>query len=558
MKLMSLAAVALASTTLVASAPAQAHPVGDRAVSAGSTWLKAQLTDGFLIGQYGPEYGPSIDVGLSLAETGDTGGMAAVDTALRGAIDNYISGEAFGDAGSTYAGPTGKAATFAVVAGADPRSYGGVDLIARLEAVISTAPPTAGRIKDVSMYGDYANVIGQSFAARALTAVGSDLADEATNFLLEQQCGAGFFRFGLTRDTSSAQQGCVTGAADSASDLDATALAVINLFATPDASPSVIAAARSGASWLESQQSVDGSFGANSNTTGLAGWALGEAGKVAAATGAAGWLRGLQIADLAPCATTLAADNGAIAPSRAALATSRTSGGIANAQRIAYAYASAQALPALASVPAGVGSLGIAAPTSAVENSTITVRVTGLGAGEAGCVSFGSQAKLVTGTGGMVDVSFALPAGAVTHTFRLTTLGGSLTATTAATTPAPAAATPTPTPEPEVGTLDVRRVVKVTGSKFRVSLTCEGEVACAGKLKVRTARAVELRSGTRVVTVAKRTYSLAAGVEKNPVLTLSRPGRALLADGTLKVRAVQTAPGADRAVTKFWLKAAKG
>jgi hypothetical protein len=547
-------ATAITSTTLLATAiPAQAHPAGDRAVAAGSAWLTAELTDGFLIGQYGPEYGPSVDAGLSLAEAGNGDGVAAIDTALQADINNYIAGEAFGDTGSTYAGATGKAATFAFVADADPRSYGGVDLISRLEAVVSTAEPTEGRVVDKSIYGDYVNVLSQSFAARALTTAGSDLADEATTFLLEQQCGAGFFRFGLTKDKTSPRQGCRTGAADSASDLDATSTAVINLLATPDPSPSDVAAARSGASWLETQQSPDGSFGAgNANTTGLAGWALGEAGKASAARAAASWLRGVQVADLAPCVTTLAAENGAIAPSQAALAETRTSGGIASGQRISYGYATAQALPALAYAPEGGGALGIAAPVSAVEISTVTVAVTGLGAGEPACVSFGSQARQVTGTGAVSNVTFQLPAGVATHTFRLTTLGGSTTAATSST----ATPTATPTPAPQVGALTTRRVVKVTRNRFAVSVTCEGTTACAGKLKVRTARKVEMRSGKRVVTVAKREYAVAAGEERRLVVKLTKAGRLVLADGKVKVKAVQKAPGAERAVTSFWLKRA--
>jgi hypothetical protein len=42
------------------------------------------------------------------------------------------------------------------------------------------------------------------------------------------------------------------------------------------------------------------------------------------------------------------------------------------------------------------------------------------------------------------------------------------------------------------------------------------------------------------------------------VLRLSKPGRALLGDGKVKVKAVQTSPSAERSVTRFWLKAAKG
>ena len=57
-----LAAVALASTTFAVAAPAQAAETpADRAVSAGSTWLKGQLTAGIL---HNDEYDYD-DLGLS-------------------------------------------------------------------------------------------------------------------------------------------------------------------------------------------------------------------------------------------------------------------------------------------------------------------------------------------------------------------------------------------------------------------------------------------------------------------------------------------------------------
>ena len=40
------------------------------------------------------------------------------------------------------------------------------------------------------------------------------------------------------------------------------------------------------------------------------------------------------------------------------------------------------------------------------------------------------------------------------------------------------------------------------------------------------------------------------------MLTLTKAGRRVLTDCKLKVRAVQKAPGAKRAVTTFWLKPA--
>lgn len=404
---------------------------------------------------------------------------------------------------------------------------------------------------------DFVNVIGQSFAARALTTAGSSRAAAATAFLLDQQCNDGFFRATLTGDKEADDQGCVDGV-HSAS-IDTTALAVINILDSPGASTASKGAAALAATWLKGQQAADGSFtaggdeGYNSNSTGLAGWALAEAGHDAAATKAASWLRGLQVADLAPCAAALAADNGAVLLKTKEVAAVRTAGSMDVPTRERSRRATAQALPALVNVPTG-GAVSLSAPATAVEKSTVTITVTGLGAGEPACVSLGGQAKSVTGTGAALNVSFQLPAGVATHTFRLTTLGGSMAAATSATaTPAPA-----PAPVPRVGALDTKRVVKVRRNRFAVSVACEGATACAGTLKVRTARKVEMRSGKRVVAVARREYSVAAGEEKRLVMRLTKAGRLQLTDGRVKVRAVQKAPGAERAVTTFWLKPARG
>ncbi|MGS0626179.1 hypothetical protein ACU8YE_25470, partial [Ralstonia sp. VS2407] len=146
----------------------------------------------------------------------------------------------------------------------------------------------------------------------------------------------------------------------------------------------------------------------------------------------------VQIADLAPCVTTLTAENGAVAFKPATLEPVRTAGKIGSGQRDQFRRATAQALPALANVPAGTGPLDLSGPVTAVENSTVTLTVSGLGAGEAACVTLGSESRPLTGTGGDVTVSFQLPAGAGSRTFTLTTLGGQDSVTVTAT------ATPTP------------------------------------------------------------------------------------------------------------------
>ena len=138
---------------------------------------------------------------MALSTVASQGGtVTAINNSLEPRIADYV-----GDGTKeSYAGPLAKAATFARVAKKNPTSYGGINLITRLEertadATTGTAPnttpnPLAGRISDKSEYGDYANVVGQSYAVRALTLANSAEAGAARDFLLKQQCASGYFR----------------------------------------------------------------------------------------------------------------------------------------------------------------------------------------------------------------------------------------------------------------------------------------------------------------------------------------------------------------------------
>jgi hypothetical protein len=554
-----LAATTLTATTLVTAAPATAagQSAGDRATSAGATWLRAQLTDGIVVGEFDgfvyDDFGLSADVAFALDAVG---GQDATVVAIADAVAPKVT-QWYELAPTVYTGSAAKAIALAQVAGRDATDFGGSDLQAVVEANVAASAPITGRVQNSGETDwttgdptDSLNVISQSWAARALGGQDSDLADEVMSFLLEQQCDDGSFRAALTADKAAAEQGCAAGEVGEA---DTTALAVINILETPDAPLAARGAALLAASWLKTQQATDGSFGAgalgtNANTTGLAGWALAEAGQDAAATKAAGWLRGLQVADLAPCATTLSAQNGAIAYKAADLAAARAAGTIPVALQDGFRRASAQALPALAHVPAG-GDVAVSAPSTAVEKSTVTVSVAGLGAGEPACVSLGGQAAPVTGTGSVVPVTFTLPAGALTHTFRVTTLTGSATATTTAT------ATPVPS-APVVGDLTVAKVEKVgRNNRFKVAVACDGAVACTGRLKVRTARKVERADGTRSrLVVAKSAYTVEPGRTAKVTLQLTKPAKAVLGKKRIRVVATQTVRGAEPVATKFWLR----
>lgn len=550
-----LAAVALATTAFAQPAGAVTGPTQPATIA--GDWIAAQLTDGIAFGDYGADVGLSIDAGLALDSLGrptDAGGVsdAIADKLVgTGPTDfgyvrsdeyDYQAPYEFKQVGY-YANATAKAAAFTERIGRDARTaYADVDLIAQLEDLTDDV---TGRIADKSFYGNYENTIGQAFAVEALARAGSGEAKAATDALLEQQCPAGFFTFTL----GSTSCGDVPSA-------DTTALAVISLRESGIASARVAGAVSLATQWLESVQLPDGSFAgdasapaSNTNSTGLAGWALGEAGRTAAATKAAAWTRGLQAADPGACATQ--APTGAIAYDREDLASARTSG-LGDKVGV-WRRASFQAAPALRWAPAASGELGVSVPAAAQPGSTVTAVVRGLAAGEQGCVSLGSTARLVTGTGSDVPVSFDLPAAApATHTFTVTTLTGAQSATTTVAAPA---TTPAPTPAPVVGDLVAAKVEKVRNNAFTLAVRCDGAQACAGKIKVRTARKVELRDGSvRKVVVAKKEYAVAAGDVARVRLRLTKPARSVVGAQRLRVVAVQTARGAEPAQTKFWLR----
>jgi hypothetical protein len=539
-----LAAVTLGTTTLAAQPAGAAASVPPTQLA--GDWISSQLTNGVALGDFGADVGLTIDAGLAFEAMGDATRAGAIGDSIAGTLvtsDGFPYGYASSDEGGTtgrYANATAKAAAFTGRIGRDASTaYDSIDLLAQLEDLTDD---TTGVIADDSSFGDYANAIGQAFAVEALARSGSDEAAAATEALLAQQCPAGYFLFTLGS----------TACADVPS-ADTTALAVIALRESGIGSVRVAGAVSLATQWLESVQLPDGSFagdasapGSNTNSTGLAGWALGEAGRTAAATKAAAWTRGLQAADPGACPTQ--APTGAIAYNADDLASGRTGG--LGAKTGVWRRATFQAAPVLRWAPPAPGALGLTAPASAVASSKVDVVVRGLAAGEQGCVTFGTTQRLVTGTGSDLAVSFDLPATVpATHTFTVTTLSGAQSATTRV-------AAPPPVPAPVVGELTVAKVEKVgRHNRFKVAVACDGAVACAGKLKVRTAGKVERADGTLTrLVVAKSAYTVAPGRTARVTLQLTKPARAVLGKKRIRVVATQTARGAEPVATKFWLR----
>jgi hypothetical protein len=292
------ALVPLAGTAAAAPSPATASAAAPRTIrpdDAAAGWLARQFVDGnHLETSFGgtsfPDQGLTIDAVFAFASARVSGSAGAAATRWLALPDN-ITTYTGGGGTESYAGPTAKLMLAAEVQGKNPRSFGGVNLRARLLDLLTPS----GRFSDRSAFGDFSNAFGQSYAIVALQRTGGAPA-RAVAFLARQQCADG----GIPLDF---------GVQPCAGDVDATALAVQALRFTGRT-----AAANRGLAWLASKQQAGGGLAAldgtgtpNANSTGVAGQAFADGGRVVAAVRAGVFLARLQVRCSGPVA-----DRGAI------------------------------------------------------------------------------------------------------------------------------------------------------------------------------------------------------------------------------------------------------
>lgn len=414
--------VLLAPSSTAAAAPSLPKTDSTPSQIAGE-WLAGELTDGLMVGKFGPDFGLTLDTGFALSTVAGQGAsVTAINNALEPRIADYV-----GDGTKeSYAGPLAKAATFARTAKRNPTSYGGRNLVTELEARTAdvaaagaTPNPVAGRISDKSEFGDFANVIGQSYAVRALTLARSAEAGAARDFLLKQQCASGYFRLGFDR-VAAVNQACAEGVAGSEADPDATSLAVINLVESGDNSQAVKDALAKAGAWLADRQRGSGAFrGAsgtaviNANSTSLGGYALGLLRNRAAALKAAVWVRNLQPVDKYKCRTALTKDTGAVAYRKDKVTAAKTAGISADA-RDEWRRATAQAVLGLQFAPASNDDLRIqSVRREARAGDRVQFRVFGLAPGESACVQVKGDFTRVIGkkSGEKIVRKLQLPTG---------------------------------------------------------------------------------------------------------------------------------------------------
>ncbi len=327
-------------------------------------WIERELNanGGMLPSPFGgPDLGLTSDAIIAL-NAGGRGVMPTATTATTKLADNinlYITGEAFGDVGSHYAGPIGKSMFAAELQGANINNFGGVDLEALSRAAVQPSGIHAGRFSDVSTFGDFSNGFGQALNILALSRTAAGVPPNSIDFLLAQQCPAGGFRLNYDGPFPPDPLIPVTRrcTSDAQADTDATSLALDALSGLHQAA-TISAAIHNAATWLIGQQDpVTGGFhgtgptaASNTNTSGLAAQALVSVGFIDAAARGRDYVGSLQLDAARTTGTPAAGEEGAIALNPGAFDTARTTG-IDALSRDQWRRATTQAVLALIDLP---------------------------------------------------------------------------------------------------------------------------------------------------------------------------------------------------------------
>lgn len=205
------------------STPAEAAP---SSVNRAATWIASQVSGGQLDDGFSP-VGASADGLIALASADDPALKPTIDTLLatvRSGAADYVAGGG---------GPAaGKLAVVAAAYDLDPRSFGGVDLVAALEA---------GVAEDGSV-GPYPSAFGSGLALVGFGRTGADAPAAVTTWLAGQQNDDGGFGY----------------AAGQPSDADNTALAILGLLA--DDSPAARPVLDEAVAWAVGARKADGSW----------------------------------------------------------------------------------------------------------------------------------------------------------------------------------------------------------------------------------------------------------------------------------------------------------
>lgn len=327
--------------------PAATAPGNPIAATAAGTWLRSQLDStgampGFAPGS--PDVGLTIDTYWAMKAAGaPKAQLAKTWAAISSHAQAYAGPQVY--SGVTYitAGASAKVLFAAATAGVSPiltqPSGYKLNILNQTLALVNQKPgPEHGRLQDPAADGpDSSNIFSQSLAVLGFVGVHEEkttkraVVQDAVNFLLTQQCSAGYFRM-FYNDNLSCNAARPEGNAQP--DNDGTSMGLQALMAAKAAGLAVPESAIThGTAYLVSAQKANGSFGGgvsteapNSNSTGLAAATLQAAGQTHAAAKAGAWMTTVQAMLPRIKGTPLAADAGAIAYDQPTFAAALKSG----------------------------------------------------------------------------------------------------------------------------------------------------------------------------------------------------------------------------------------
>jgi hypothetical protein len=255
-----LALVAVPTTAGASSSPALPQPVS---AQAGATWLASQFNEqGFIPSQSDPDtpdLSATANSVLALASANTDPSLAATALSyLESNVDAYVTQD-----GADGPGQLALLVLDAHALGVSPTSFGGTDLVSRLQTTEEASGKNAGLFGTKSQVKDFqAGVFDQGLALAALAAAGDTRGSSikaAESWLLDQQCTDG----GWT-SYESKNNPCDGSPADfEGPDTNSTALAIEGLSAQGDLGGSANANAHA---FLVHAQDPDGGWGLEPNT----------------------------------------------------------------------------------------------------------------------------------------------------------------------------------------------------------------------------------------------------------------------------------------------------
>ncbi|MFA5786371.1 MAG: hypothetical protein WDA71_05200, partial [Actinomycetota bacterium] len=244
-----------AAAALAFASPAMAVPDRQASAKSAAAWLVAHQDAGGGL----PGLGGAVGAGSTADGIAALVASATSGTPLEGALDFLASQTDAYTRTSTgaKAGPSGKVAMTAVAGGRDPRSFGGVDVLARLESTYDSATGGYGAPSE--------GVFGQALAMLGLESAERTVSPEAAQYLLAAACTGGGWSY-----MASAAGDC---SAAYGADTNSTALAVQALRGA--GFPASNTTITSAVAFLHASQESDGGFpyqagfGTDANSTGV-------------------------------------------------------------------------------------------------------------------------------------------------------------------------------------------------------------------------------------------------------------------------------------------------